>query len=274
MDLVLRNERGERWRIMQADQSVCLHPGARGDRHAAGMEIGVHDPSGRGAGSRQHHRRSPGKARTLRRMGVPRGLGGGPRALYARPPGRPGTGLVIHLLEGGRYRTAPESRAFTGVDSRGDPHRDERARAVGGDQRRAHPGGRSLGARGGHPSRPHALAAHATPRGAGRNHDPRYADRILASRGMPRTRAFLSMPPSWPARRTTKSSMPCFSAGTSPTSAPGSWPSDAGPRTVLTLARKPAQAKGSELPFGRTVVDTSPTIAFESAAGPWTGARR
>ena len=32
MDLLLRNERGERWRIMQADQSVYLHPGATGCR--------------------------------------------------------------------------------------------------------------------------------------------------------------------------------------------------------------------------------------------------
>ena len=42
MDLLLRNERGEKWRIMQADQSVYLHPGqARLPTDA--MEIGWHD---------------------------------------------------------------------------------------------------------------------------------------------------------------------------------------------------------------------------------------
>ena len=43
MDLLLRNERGERWRIMQADQSVYLHPGRDRLPDSAGMVVGEHD---------------------------------------------------------------------------------------------------------------------------------------------------------------------------------------------------------------------------------------
>ena len=43
MDLLLRNERGERWRIMQADQSVYLHPGRDRLPDPAGMVVGEHD---------------------------------------------------------------------------------------------------------------------------------------------------------------------------------------------------------------------------------------
>ena len=42
MDLLLRNERGEKWRIMQADQSVYPHSG-RARLPADAMEIGEHD---------------------------------------------------------------------------------------------------------------------------------------------------------------------------------------------------------------------------------------
>ena len=43
MDLELRGERGERQRIMQADQSVYLHPGRSRLPREAGMVIGEHD---------------------------------------------------------------------------------------------------------------------------------------------------------------------------------------------------------------------------------------
>ena len=43
MDLLLRNERGERWRIMQADQSVYLRPGRDRLPDPAGMVVGEHD---------------------------------------------------------------------------------------------------------------------------------------------------------------------------------------------------------------------------------------
>ena len=42
MDLLQRNARGEKWRIMQADQSVYLHPG-RPRLPTEAMEIGWHD---------------------------------------------------------------------------------------------------------------------------------------------------------------------------------------------------------------------------------------
>ena len=43
MDLLLRNERGEKWRIMQADQSVYLRPGRDRLPDPAGMVVGEHD---------------------------------------------------------------------------------------------------------------------------------------------------------------------------------------------------------------------------------------
>ena len=43
MDLTLHNERGERRRIMQADQAAYLHPERARRPHAGGMEIGAHD---------------------------------------------------------------------------------------------------------------------------------------------------------------------------------------------------------------------------------------
>ncbi len=43
MDLELRDEHGERRRILQADQSVYLHPGRSRLPDAAGMVVGEHD---------------------------------------------------------------------------------------------------------------------------------------------------------------------------------------------------------------------------------------
>ena len=89
MDLILRNERGEKWRILQADQVTYLHPGrARLPVH------GLADRRARSAGRRgrggSHHRRAARQARPLRGVGIPRGMGGRPRSDVSRadPAGR------------------------------------------------------------------------------------------------------------------------------------------------------------------------------------------
>ena len=128
-----------------------------------------HPPEHPARFSRQHDGRPPREARSLRGVGLPRGLGRGSRAPYARPPGGPRTG-ARDPAPGGRALShrAGEPRV-PGVDGGGDPHRDERTGAVGGDQRGAHPGGPGARRPRGYPSRPHAVASRAAPRGAGRS---------------------------------------------------------------------------------------------------------
>ena len=114
MDLVLRNERGEKWRIMQADQSVYLHPG-RVRLPSDVMEIG------------RHHRPDvvlevdhttdvrQGKLSLYKAWGFPEVWVDVPEAGYAaRRPAGLSPGLTIHVLEGGGYMTATHSRAFPG----------------------------------------------------------------------------------------------------------------------------------------------------------------
>ena len=60
-DLLVRNARGERQRIVQADQILFLHPARGGHGRAAGG----------GAGGGQHHRRTPRQARLSESWGFP-----------------------------------------------------------------------------------------------------------------------------------------------------------------------------------------------------------
>ena len=114
MDLVLRNEQGERWRILQADQAVYLHPGRSRRPHAGGMEIGVHDHPDvvlEVDNTTDVRRRKLG---LYEEWGFPEVWVEVPQGYAPSRPAGLEPGLVIHLLEGGRYGTAPESRAFAG----------------------------------------------------------------------------------------------------------------------------------------------------------------
>ena len=114
MDLILRDERGERRRIMQADQSVYLHPARARRPHAAGMEIGMHDHPDVVLEVDNTTDVRRGKLGLYEEWGFPEVWVEVPdRYTAGRPAGRK-PGLVIHLLTGGRYHTAPESRAFMG----------------------------------------------------------------------------------------------------------------------------------------------------------------
>ena len=114
MDLLLRNERGERWRILQADQAVYLHPARARRPHVAGMEIGVHNFPDVVLEVDNTTDVRRGKIGLYEEWSFPEVWVEVPeRYAPSRPAGlRPG--LTIHVLEGGCYRTAPESRAFTG----------------------------------------------------------------------------------------------------------------------------------------------------------------
>ena len=114
MDLLLRNAQGEKWRIMQADQSVYLHPG-RVRLPTDAMEIG------------RHHRPDVvlevdhttdvrrGKLWLYEAWGFPEVWVDVPESGYAvRRPAGLSPGLTIHVLEHGGYVTATHSRAFPG----------------------------------------------------------------------------------------------------------------------------------------------------------------
>ncbi len=112
-DLLLRDERGERRRILQADQTVYLHP----DREGPGgpwMVVGEdvlpdvvvevdHTTDAR-----------RGKLALYESWGLREVWVDVPEApAPGRPAGRT-PGLTIHVLERGAYRTSEESRAFPG----------------------------------------------------------------------------------------------------------------------------------------------------------------
>ena len=114
MDLLLRNEQGEKWRIMQADQSLYLHPG-RARLPTDAMEIGWHDRPDVVLEVDHTTDVRRGKLGLYEAWGFPEVWVDVPEAKYAvsRPAGL-APGLTIHLLEGGGYRTATQSRAFPG----------------------------------------------------------------------------------------------------------------------------------------------------------------
>ena len=188
MDLTLRDERGERRRILQADQSVYLHPGRARRPRVAGMEIGVHDFPDVVLEVDNTTDVRRGKLGLYEEWGFPEVWVEVPKGYTpGRPAGRK-PGLVIHLLTDGRYRTAPESRAFAGwtaEEIHTAMNEPELSAATSDVLTRV---GRTLGGRGG--TRPdHMPWLRAQRREASRETRTEtltaVADRILASRGMP-----------------------------------------------------------------------------------------
>ena len=114
MDLELRNERGERRRIMQADQAVYRYPGRARIPDEAGMVVGEHDFPDVVLEVDHTTDVRRGKLGLYREWGFPEVWVEVPeRYSPSRPAGRR-PGLVIHLLENGVYRAATASRAFPG----------------------------------------------------------------------------------------------------------------------------------------------------------------
>ena len=114
MDLLLRNDRGERWRIMQADQSVYLRPGHDRLPDPAGMVVGEHDFPDVVVEVDNTTDVRRGKLQLYEEWGFPEIWVEVPeRHSPSRPSGRL-PGLTIHLLDGGRYRADTGSRAFPG----------------------------------------------------------------------------------------------------------------------------------------------------------------
>ena len=114
MDLLLRNERGWKWRIMQADQSVYLHPG-RARLPVDAMEIGKHDYPDVVLEVDHTTDVRRGKLGLYETWGFPEVWVDTPEAGYAaKRPAGVSPGMTIYLLEGSVYRTVAQSRAFPG----------------------------------------------------------------------------------------------------------------------------------------------------------------
>ena len=113
MDLLLRDERGEPRRIMQADESVYLHP-TRATLPGAAMVVGEDDFPDVVLEVDHTTDARRGKLALYESWGFPEVWVDVPEApSRSRPRGRR-PGLTIHLLEDGRYRVATASRAFPG----------------------------------------------------------------------------------------------------------------------------------------------------------------
>ena len=114
MDLLLRNERGWKWRIMQADQSVYLHPG-RARLPVDAMEIGKHDYPDVVLEVDHTTDVRRGKLGLYETWGFPEVWADTPESGYAvKRPAGVSPGMTIYVLEGGVYRTVAQSRAFPG----------------------------------------------------------------------------------------------------------------------------------------------------------------
>ena len=114
MDLERRDEHGERWRILRADQSVYLHPGRSRLPGPAGMVVGEHDYPDVVLEVDHTTDVRRGKLRLYEEWGFPEVWAEVPEGYSASRPAGRRPGLTIHLLEGGAYRESPESRAFPG----------------------------------------------------------------------------------------------------------------------------------------------------------------
>ena len=114
MALELRDERGERWRILQADQSVYLHPGRVELAGSRAMVVGKHNPPDVVLEVDHTTDVRRGKKGLYEGWGFPELWVEVPEGASASRPAGRRPGLTIYRLEGGVYREAPGSVAFAG----------------------------------------------------------------------------------------------------------------------------------------------------------------
>ena len=114
MDLELRDEHGERRKILQADQSVYLYPARARLPEGGGLVVGEHDfPSVVLEVDRTTDVRR-WKLGMYESWGFPEVWVEVPRRWPSRGVRGRRPGLTIHVLEAGSYRESPQSRAFPG----------------------------------------------------------------------------------------------------------------------------------------------------------------
>ena len=144
MDLLLRDEHGEPQLIMQADESLYLHPD-RAKLPAAAMVVGEDDFPDVVLEVDHTTDARRGKLSLYESWGFPEVWVDVPDASSPKRPRELRPGLTIHLLEDGRYRVAAESHAFPGWTAVADSRGAERACAFGADERGAGACGWSAG---------------------------------------------------------------------------------------------------------------------------------
>ena len=114
MDLLLRDRLGHARRIMQADESLYLHPGKARLPGASAMVVGEDDFPNLVLEVDHSTDVRRGKLKLYESWGFPEVWVEVPEQ---RAPSRPRSrlpGLTIHLLQGDIYAVSPESRAFPG----------------------------------------------------------------------------------------------------------------------------------------------------------------
>ena len=114
MDLLMRDAQGEPRRIMQADQTVYLYPRRAELLGASAMVVGRHNYPDVVLEVDHTTDVRRGKLRLYESWGFPEVWVEVPEHRVASRPRGLVPGLTIHLLEGGVYRTSPESLAFPG----------------------------------------------------------------------------------------------------------------------------------------------------------------
>ena len=158
---VERDERGERLRLVEADESVYLYPERARLPLDSALTVGEHDLPDviLEVDNTTDVRR--GKLALYESWGFPEVWVEVPEV---QTPGRPRglvRGLTICRLDGGRFRTRGGERGVSGVEGVGDPRGAERARGVGPYEQRPHAGGAGAWVQGRHPARRHAVASRA-----------------------------------------------------------------------------------------------------------------
>ena len=114
MDLERLGDDGERFRILQADQSIYLYPGRSRLPDSAGMVVAEHDFPDVVVEVDHTTDVRRGKLGLYEEWGFPEVWVEVPeRDSPSRPAGRR-PGLTVHVLEDGAYRIARKSRAFPG----------------------------------------------------------------------------------------------------------------------------------------------------------------
>ena len=113
MDLLLRDDRGEPHSIMQADESLYLHPD-RASLPGAAMVIGEDDFPDVVLEVDHSTDARRGKLSLYESWGFPEVWVDVPEAPSPSRPRTRRSGLTIHVLEDGRYREALESRTVPG----------------------------------------------------------------------------------------------------------------------------------------------------------------
>ena len=148
-DLELRDERGERHRILQADQCVYVYPGRARLPETGGIVVGAHDLPDVVLEVDHTTDVRRWKLGMYEWWGFPEVWVEVPkRWSRSRARGR-APGLTIHVLEGGRYRESPVSIAFPDWRARAIHEALNEAKTTGWTHAKLAQVGRALGARDG-----------------------------------------------------------------------------------------------------------------------------